>query len=185
MMSAPSTRSSSCANRTGKSDRSGKPFWRLIWRPSVSFERQDITQKMLSDLLDYDPASGILTWRERPGQNNWNAINSGKPAMMAINTGGYRHGKIHSHPVLAHLVIWKRQTGRWPTGEIDHIDGDRTNNAFSNLREVSKSTNQRNAKLRADNSSGYPGVHFCKSSGKWKASIGGNPRTTLGTFDEF
>lgn len=44
--------------------------------------------------------------------------------------------------------------------QIDHVDGNRTNNTLSNLREVSAKGNARNQKLREDNNSGIQGVTF-------------------------
>ena len=54
---------------------------------------------------------------------------------------------------------------------IDHIDNDKLNNNISNLRWATNQENQRNAKLRKDNTSGTKGVTFDKSKNRWKAQI--------------
>lgn len=71
----------------------------------------------------------------------------------------------------AHRLAWLFVTGSWPKSQIDHIDGDRKNNRFSNLREASNSENQQNTKLRSDNTSGFPGVSWSKKANQWKAKI--------------
>lgn len=69
-----------------------------------------------------------------------------------------------------HRVAFMLMTGRWPH-HIDHIDGDATNNAWSNLREVDHSTNMKNRKLSSNNTSGKHGVSWHKAAGKWHARI--------------
>jgi len=71
---------------------------------------------------------------------------------------------------------------RWPL-EIDHIDGDRTNNAWANLREVTRSQNSMNARLRNTNTSGVKGVYWHKGANKWMATIKVNEESHyLGLF---
>lgn len=60
---------------------------------------------------------------------------------------------------LAHRVVWELHNGEIPEEmQIDHIDGDSTNNKLSNLRTVTQAINSKNCKLRKDNSSGTCGV---------------------------
>jgi len=70
--------------------------------------------------------------------------------------------------------------GRWPTVEIDHIDGDRGNNHPDNLREATRQVNARNCALGKDNTSGAKGVFW--SCGKWRATI---LKKSIGRFDTF
>lgn len=53
--------------------------------------------------------------------------------------------------------------------DVDHIDGDRTNDHPSNLRVVDRTTNSKNHKKRTDNSSGVTGIMW--SEGKQKFVI--------------
>lgn len=72
-----------------------------------------------------------------------------------------------------------------PTREmqVDHIDGDGLNNRRANLRQASHSQNQRNRGLGRKNTSGYKGVSWHTSSGKWWARIwAGGKRETIGSF---
>jgi len=69
-------------------------------------------------------------------------------------------------------------------GETDHIDGNGLNNQRSNLRAVTISQNQYNAKLRIDNTSGFKGVGKEPRRDRWHARIKINGRDVqLGLFD--
>ena len=83
-----------------------------------------------------------------------------------------------------HRVVFAVVHGRWPEGQIDHIDGDPTNNRVENLREVSGLENQRNMKRYTNNTSGYTGV-YRTAYGKWHARITDNGRRIhLGVFED-
>lgn len=67
---------------------------------------------------------------------------------------------------------------------IDHIDGNRTNNTFSNLRWATSQENARNRKKRTGTSSQYKGVSFNKRDNNWRPSIMINGKTIhLGTYE--
>lgn len=149
-----------------------------------------ISQQELQELLDYDPKSGLLTWKVRPENMfackrdwaAWNARFSNKPAFTAIN-GGYRIGTINKIVMSAARVIYKLMTDIEPE-MIDHIDGNRLNNSWVNLRNVDASANQKNMKKFITNKSGVTGVCWDKTKNKWKASIGHNRKSIkLGYFE--
>lgn len=155
-----------------------------------------ITQDILRQLLDYDPVTGIFTWRPRPvgmfAPGNigveavaavWNKKNAGKRAFTHINSEGYQVGAIFGRGCKAHRIAWIWMTGEIPI-EVDHEDKNRANNAFGNLRNVTKTGNQRNRALNANNSSGRVGVYFFKHSGRWVALIAGTYIGSYDTFDE-
>jgi hypothetical protein len=106
--------------------------------------------------------------------------------MPSVISSGYRLGAIFNEKHLAHRVIWAMQTGKWPVGDIDHIDGDRLNNRWSNLRLVSHAVNGRNAVLKSSNTSGANGVSYRPDRGKWRARIMVDGREkSLGHFDSY
>ena len=100
-----------------------------------------------------------------------------------INSEGYINiGVANFDWRQSHLVyLWF--TGQLPevNKEIDHISGDRSDDRPSNLRLVSKTINQRNAKKRIDNTSGYTGVSWHRASGKWASRYGMD--IWIGLFD--
>lgn len=155
-----------------------------------------ITQELLHQLIDYDPMSGSLTWRPRPvawfspgniGSDAvarvWNHKNAGRPALNHVQSHGYLCGAIFGKGWKAHRAAWLWMTGELPD-EIDHVDGVRTNNAFSNLRNVSKTGNQRNRSLNHNNSSGRVGVYYFARNDRWVALIAGTYIGCFETFDE-
>lgn len=131
----------------------------------------------LRQLLEFYPFSGVLTWKVRDShmikdpriRSAWNARNSGKKAMTCLSPNGYHTGSVLGHPYLAHRVAWAIHYGEWPNSEIDHINGVRTDNRISNLREVSREINSKNTKVRSGSQSPYPGVS--KHRNKWMARI--------------
>lgn len=82
----------------------------------------------------------------------------------------------------SHRLAWLYMTGAWPEQEIDHIDGDRSNNRFDNLRPATHEQNARNQKLRADNIARLKGVRL--NGATWQARIRIAGRTvSIGEFD--
>jgi HNH endonuclease len=98
---------------------------------------------------------GILILLERlPGQNKKN---------------GYRQAIICLRPYLSHRIICKLMEREEPPDQIDHKDGSRANNRWSNLRAATPTQQKWNARLRKDNTSGYRGV--VRDYSKWCAQI--------------
>lgn len=140
----------------------------------------------LHKYLSYDPATGILTWLSRPlsdfkGKGGchtaetrwkiWNTTCSGKEALNSSRYEGYKVGTIFGTLARAHRVAWAMHYGYWPVGNIDHIDGDPSNNRISNLRDVPQLLNCRNSRMSAANKSGCVGVCFSPEKGRWRATI--------------
>ena len=138
-----------------------------------------ITPETLRQLLDYNAETGELTWRHRPTEffpsvrvaNSWNARYANASAFTSDDGRGYRQGAIFGKMFRAHRVVWALVTGKWPNGEIDHLNGQRADNRWTNLRDVSRSINNRNTKRHSHNTSGYSGVFFHEKTGRWRASI--------------
>jgi hypothetical protein len=147
----------------------------------------------LRQLLDYDPANGILTWKPRPRDmfanndlricNTWNTRYAGKEALGSVDANGYKVGNLVSAPAKAHRIIWKLVHGDDPNGQIDHVNGVRHDNRIANLRLSDQCENQRNAGLRIDNKSGHAGV-FISPTGKIIVHACGVYRGTFATIEE-
>jgi hypothetical protein len=84
---------------------------------------------------------------------------------------GYWHIKINRRLYMAHRLAWLYVTGEWPAGHIDHINGNRSDNRFANLRIASNSENAWNSRTRVNNACGYKGVHYKKRLNKFVAQI--------------
>ena len=130
--------------------------------------------EIIRQLLDYDAETGALTWRKRENltSQSWNARYAGKIAFTAKNKRGYHIGQLNSTPYMAHRLIWKLMTGEEPD-TIDHIDGNPSNNRFSNLRSVDAIANGRNRKTRIDVKHGRAGItRTSNPNNPWQAAIG-------------
>lgn len=148
---------------------------------------------LLRQLLRYDQDTGLLYWRRRPRKffandaefKRWNDRYAEREAFTHVTADGYRRGAFLYRLHLAHRVIFAMVHGRWPTGQIDHIDGDRSNNRIDNLRDCTPEDNARNQRRPARNSSGRVGVVWAKNMGRWVAriGIGGGRLRKLGYFD--
>lgn len=140
-----------------------------------------IDPEILRQLLAYDPVTGVLVWLHRDASffakksayKMWNKRYAGCEAFQTASYG-YLHGHIFQKHYFAHRVAWALHYGEWPEDQIDHVNGIRSDNRIENLRSVSQSDNQKNAKLRHDNKSGIPGVDWKTSCSLWRvrASIG-------------
>lgn len=114
-----------------------------------------------SDYFDYDPDTGVLSWRvKRPGPKT--AV--GKEAGNVKHDGRYRTFVLNHKRYYTHRVAWEIVNGPIPEGMcIDHIDGNGLNNRLRNLRITTLSGNQRNKRLHKNNRTGTPGVNHHKN----------------------
>lgn len=129
-----------------------------------------LTADRLRELLDYDPQTGLFTWRRTRAKARKGAV-AGTPCSY-----GYVKIGIDNEDYRAHRLAWLYCHGEWPSDQIDHIDGDIKNNAINNLRDVSTSVNQQNLRrAKAHSTHGYMGTS--KRGEKWAARI-----TTNGVF---
>lgn len=166
--------------------------------PSTA-NRIPLTADLIRSLMAYDPETGLLTWKPRPPEMFpsgdkwhtpeqmayiWNAKNAGKEACACVD-GGYKQGGLFYNKLKAHRAAWAIMTGEMPKGQIDHINGDGTDNRWVNLRLVDSAGNARNQKRHCTNTSGHTGVSWDKRTQKWEAYYWtGKTNKTLGRFDD-
>lgn len=122
-----------------------------------------LTQARLKVLLHYDPETGHFTWRVTRNQT---AIGSraGSPS-----GDGYIRIKVDGQLQRAHRLAFLYMTGEFPPNQVDHINRDRTDNRWENLRPATRRENEGNKGLRRDNTSGHRGVSWFKPAKKWAA----------------
>lgn len=117
------------------------------------------------EFLKYKRADSTFIWKKTRGKALAGTV-AGSP-----HCGGYVQIGLNGDVFLAHRLVWLFETGRWPTGVIDHINRDKQDNRFSNLRDCTQVENGHNSGLRPDNTSGVKGVSFNRLKGKYLAYI--------------
>jgi hypothetical protein len=131
-----------------------------------------VTLDQVKQILDYDPETGIFRWKYSPSP--FVKANDIAGCIKNGPNGGHRSIKINKKSYFAHRLAWLVVTGEWPEFDIDHINGKRDDNRYSNLRLATKAQNNHNRSINKNNKIGYKGVHLHKQSGKWKAQIAHN-----------
>jgi HNH endonuclease/AP2 domain len=125
-----------------------------------------ITQAELKEVLEYNPDTGVFTWKK--------TVNSRAVAGSVAggkNTEGYINLKINRKNYQAHRLAYLYMTGNFPENFIDHINHTKDDNRWVNLRDATNSQNQANAKKPITNKSGYKGARWHKTNKRWCAEI--------------
>lgn len=128
------------------------------------------TREQLLERFTYNPKDGTL-------------ISDGRESGY-IMASGYRLCSVKKQRLYAHRIIWCMMTGEWPVSEIDHINQNKSDNRWTNLRLATRLENSRNRSATTKNTSGFKGVSFHTRVGRWRATIkfGGKNRH-LGYFN--
>lgn len=129
-------------------------------------------QTLLREWLDYNSATGIFYWRkeprrERPLLGTIAGTRHKETGYIFIGVGGFQQFG-------AHRLAWVYTHGDIPDGmEIDHIDGDPSNNAIGNLRVATSRQQKQNKRVQSNNRSGLKGAyyHACHKGKKWRSQI--------------
>lgn len=139
---------------------------------------ESITQRRLMELLRYEPDTGKFQWAFSRG--------GVRPGVCGrISRWGYHEICVDKKLYKAHRLAFLYMTGCFPEKDVDHINRDKSDNRWSNLREVTVSQNMCNVPIKPSNTSGYIGVVWDKARGKWRAQIRINGvKKNLGRFDE-
>jgi hypothetical protein len=144
----------------------------------VDTKEKALTQDRLRELLSYDPYTGLFIRLRSIRRHKAGEIAG------AAHGCGYVVIWIDQYRYLAHRLAWFYVYGKWPNKELDHRNGSRADNRIANLREATNPENSQNRSIRSDSTSGYPGVTWQKSRGKWQAKIGfAGTRRHLGLYD--
>jgi len=131
----------------------------------------EITISELHELLICDPFVGKLFWN----------IGKRKGKEAGTEDKGYLKISLYGKRYFAHHIMWAMVMGGWAKDEIDHINRDRRDNRFVNLRDASRSQNAWNSKLFKNNTSGYKGIYDTVYG--WRVLIMAHRKTfDFGTF---
>lgn len=124
-----------------------------------------IDRERLKEVLDYDPMSGIFTWKVGKRKVKKGAIAGNK------RKDGYVLIKVDYKRYYAHRLAWLYVYGEWPKAEIDHINGDPRDNRIENIRPANRSQNAANIGPQSNNTSGVRGVYKHSYGNSWVAQI--------------
>jgi len=128
--------------------------------PYSNRPRNDLTAEYVRSVLDYDPETGLLRWKNRGGKI---AGSTSKRGYVCVCL----KGRIYK----GHRIAWLIFTGQWPKNTIDHINGTHNDNRFCNLRDATGQQNRCNVGRQKNNTSGMKGATWCKRSRRWIARI--------------
>ena len=120
------------------------------------------TVTRLRELFHYEPESGKLI--RKVTVNNFHARKGDEAGCLSK---GYLRVRVDGNLLMVHQIVWAMQTGKWPEKEIDHINGKRNDNRWSNLRLLEHSTNNRNQPWNTTQ-----GVYWDDRVGKWVVRMG-------------
>lgn len=140
----------------------------------------DMTPERVREVVNYDSLTGLFTWVEPLSP----VVSLGRKA-GTISSHGYIRISIDNVGYMAHRLAWFYVYGKWPNGQLDHINRIKTDNRISNLRDVTPSQNSKNKGLNKNNTSGCAGVYYKKEKRTWVAGIRDNGKVKyLGSFKD-
>lgn len=138
-----------------------------------------ITQEELKRIVKYNDYDGLFVWAS-PRRH----ITVGD-VCGSVGNEGYISITINKKTYRAHRLAWLYVYGYLPENQIDHINGDKSDNRISNLREATNSENRQNTTAKTSSASGLRGVSFKKAVNKWRAYISIDKKQFhLGYFDD-
>jgi hypothetical protein len=137
-----------------------------------------LTHERLKELLDYNPKTGVFTWKVRISR-----CEEGRQA-GSRDKDGYVIVRIARKDYKAHRLAYFYMTKEWPSGIMDHINRIRSDNRWINLRTVTEPLNLVNKSDLKNNTSGVKGVHWEKGRRKWVARLSSKVKKRFDTFEE-
>lgn len=124
-----------------------------------------LSHKQLLELFYYNPETGIFISLKRRGRilagRKYFPSRKGERFAIRIDNIDYR----------VHRLAFLYMTGRLPIDEVDHINGDPSDNRWCNLREATRQKQMANTRKPSTNKSGYKGVSWHKGGQKWQVHI--------------
>ena len=126
---------------------------------------EQISSKRLKKMLNYNPHTGIFTWKVSSGTKKKGDIGGYETVR------GYITISIDGVAYKAHRLAWFYMHSKWPSFDIDHKNSIGCDNRISNLRTASRTMNCANGHIRRTNKSGYKGIGFCLHLGLYRAKL--------------
>lgn len=140
-----------------------------------------MTQDELTELLSYNPETGVFT------RKKWRSSNAVAGAIAGTaHTKGYIAIWVNGRRHMAHRLAWLYMYGELPEKQIDHINRNKADNRIANLRLADNSENQQNVATTRNNKSGAVGVFWNRRHNRWFSNIVVNRKPIhLGSFTDF
>lgn len=135
--------------------------------------------QLIRDLFHHDPETGVLTWRVKRGCRAM-GMTAG-----CLSPNGRWVVSVQGKLQYRYRVGWIHYYGSMPDAEIDHVNGDSSDDRITNLRLATRKQNCENLGIRVDNSSGVRNVVWDKDREMWKAQVRSNGRTKSKRFELF
>lgn len=137
-----------------------------------------LTAESLRAALDYNPETGVFTWRAGRYHRRYAGTIAGN-----THVSGHRQISIDGKKHKSHRLAWLHVYGEWPPGILDHINGDPADNRICNLRLATWQQNAFNRKVCRTNKVGLKGVTYKRRIRRWVANIHVNgEQKHIGTF---
>lgn len=137
-----------------------------------------ITIERLKEVITYNAETGEFTWlvslngRAKPGDSAGN-----------ISVLGYRRIGIDRRCYKASRLAIFYMTGKWPEFDVDHINGDSTDDRYCNLRDVPTVVNLQNQRRAKSNNKSTGALGVVRDGSRFRAQIkAGGKRHELGAF---
>lgn len=135
-----------------------------------------LSAERVRQMLSYEAETGVFTWVALSGRR----AKIGDRAGSFNKSIGYRVIGIDGARYYEHRLAWLWVTGSWPDNDIDHINCDKSDNRWTNLRGATMAQNIANIGSWRHNTSGLKGAHWSKAAQRWSSRIGARH---LGLFD--
>ena len=105
----------------------------------------------------------------------------------SLDKDGYLIIKVKGKQFKAHRIVWLLNYGKFPDGEIDHINRNKLDNRIENLRIADRVLNNRNKDIidKPNEKTGLPGIYIDKTKGLKKKYAFHFNRKTYRFYDKF
>ena len=129
------------------------------------------------ELFECDPDEGEVKWKCTGRGSRLDRIAG------TTRPDGYRVVNADREMMYVHRIVWMFVNGEWPPDEVDHIDGNPSNNRIANLRSATRQQNAWNSDRSHLSTTGHPNVTWNSVRQKWEVKIRTSAgRRTIGRF---
>ncbi|WP_241622755.1 HNH endonuclease signature motif containing protein [Rosenbergiella australiborealis] len=133
----------------------------IVYGENELLPESNLQLAKLREKLFYNSETGNFTAR----------LERGVRIKSSIRDNGYITVHFSGKKYLAHRLAWFYMHGKWPEHDIDHINGNPSDNSLKNLREATRADNSHNRVIGKNNTSGLRCVSQNRRNGRWRINI--------------